>query len=146
MSEILDRLIFDRTQADVEALTAKAYIDYSDLNRIETAVKWVSHVLNRYGYRNVTKNKLNWKPGDHRTDAEMERLRQNIMSIRSAYYTKPSTPLTPNKITYISIYQANAIEQIIYDLGNLIEASYPGQQRLSFRLGARAIGNRSVNL
>lgn len=59
MSKYLDALIFDRVAADVQELTDKAYIDYRDLNRIESAIKWVSYVLNKYGYRNVTDNKLN---------------------------------------------------------------------------------------
>mgnify|MGYP000432559539 CR=1 FL=1 len=137
MSEILDSLIFDRVQEDLDNLTQKAYIDYADLNRIEGAVKWVSYVLNRYGYKNTTHNKLNWKMNDFRTEKEMERLRDNIAAIRAAYYTPDSTPLTPERITYTSIYQANAIEKIIYDIGTLIETSSPGMQHLSFRLGAR---------
>lgn len=144
MSDHLEALIWDRTQSDIENLTAKAYIDYNDLNRIETAIKWVSHILNRYGYTNTTKNKLNWKPEDFRTDEEMERMRQNLIAIRNAYYTPDSTPLTPDKITYTSIYQANAIEKIIYDIGNLIEKSFPGPYRLDFKLGMRTIGNRGI--
>lgn len=146
MSEYLEALIFDRTQSDIIELTDKAYIDYRDLNRIERAIKWVSYVLNRYGYKNTTVNKLNWKPEDHRTDMEMERLRKNIVAIRNAYYTGSNTPLTPEKITYTSIYQANAIEKIIYDIGNLIEKSFPGPQYLSFRLGTKVIGNRGIKL
>lgn len=146
MSEILDSLIWDRVQEDVDNLTKKAYIDYDDLNRVERAVKWVSHVLNRYGYSNVTHNRFNWQMNDFRTDADMERLRNNINAIRAAYYTPDNTPLTPSKITYTSIYQANAIEKIIYDLGTLIENSFPGPYRLGFKLGMRTIGNRSIAL
>lgn len=146
MSKYIDGLIFDRVQSDIDNLTDKAFIDYADLNRIETAVKWVSYVLNCYGYRNEINSKLDWKPEDYRTDAEMERLKSNLDSIRSAYYTLNDTPVTPSKITYSSIYQANAIEKIIYDLGSLIEKSSPGMQHLSFKLGTRALGNRSVSL
>lgn len=146
MSEYLDNLIFDRTQADIDNMAAKAYIDYTDLNRIEAAVKWVSYVLNRKGYKNTTNNKLNWQPNDFRTEADMVRLRKNIEAIRSAYYTPDSTPLTPIRITYTSIYQANAIERIIYDLGTLIEKASPGLNHLSFRLGTRSLGNREVSL
>lgn len=146
MSDYLDALIFDRTQSDVIEMTSKAYIDYNDLNRIERAVKWLSYVLNQYGYKNVTHNKLDWKPEDRRTDSEMERLRENIVAIRSAYYTDNSTPLTPEKITYTSIYQANAVEKIIFDLGTLIEKSYPGPQFLGFRLGMKTIGNRGIKI
>lgn len=142
MSEILDSLIWDRTQADIENLTKKAFIDYEDLNRIETAVKWVSYILNKCGYRNITENKLNWQMSDFRTQADMDRLRKNIESIRSAYYTPEDTPVTPTKITYTSIYQANAIEKIIYDLGGLAEKIKPSNNHLAFRLGRRPIGNR----
>lgn len=146
MSDILDSLIFDRVQADLDNLTAKAYIDYNDLNRVETAIKWVSRVLNRYGYKNTVKSKTNWKMNDFRTESEMIRLHGNLEAIRAAYYTPDSTPLTPDRITYTSIYQANAIEQIIYDIGVLIEAAFPGMHHLGFRLGTQPLGNRSVAL
>ena len=146
MSEYIESLIFDRTQQDIANLTDKAYIDYNDLNRIERALRWVSYILNKYGYHNTTDNKLNWRPEDRRTDAEMERLRQNLIAIREAYYTLDSTPLTPIAITYTSIYQANAIEKIIYDIGKLIESSFPGPQHLSFKLGTRALGNRGISI
>jgi hypothetical protein len=145
-NQYLQDLIFDRTIADVQNLTDKAYIDYKDLNRVEMAIMWVSYVLNQYGYRNVTNNKVNWKPGDHRTDTEMERLRKNIVSIRTAFFAHNETPVTPSKITYTSIYQANAIEQIIYDIGTIVENMTPGQQHLSFRLGTAPIGNRGEKI
>nr|DAI40930.1 MAG TPA: hypothetical protein [Bacteriophage sp.] len=146
MSKYLDALIFDRVAADVQQMTDKAYIDYRDLNRIESAIKWVSYVLNRYGYPNRTENKLDWRPEDQRTETEMGRLRNNLSAIRAAYYTPPSTPQTPEKITYTSIYQANFIEKIIYDLGTLIESSFPGPRRFGFHLGRRTLGNRSIGI
>lgn len=146
MSKYIESLIFDRVVADVQELKDKAYIAYTDLNRIESAIKWVSYVLNRYGYQNVTQNKLNWKPEDRRTDSEMERLRANLVAIRTAYYTPPSTPQTPEKITFTSIYQANFVERIIYDLGVLIEASFPGPRRLACKPGRRTLGNRRIGL
>lgn len=144
MSDYLDALIFDRTQTDVDNMTAKGSIDYNDLNRIENAIQKISYMLNKYGYRNEIQPKI-WKI-EFRTDADMERLRKNIIAIREAYYTGPDTPLTPAKITYTSFYQANAIEKILYDLGNLVEASFPGPQHYAFKLGTKAIGNRSISL
>lgn len=146
MSKYIDNLIYDRTVQDIQEMTTKAYIDYQDLNRIELAIKWVSHVLNQYGYRNETHNKVNWKPEDRRTDSEMERLRDNLAAIRAAYYTPSSTPQTPERITYTSIYQANFIEQIIHDIGVLVERSSPGMQHFDFKVGTRALGNREVKL
>lgn len=146
MSKYIDNLIYDRTVQDIQEMTTKAYIDYQDLNRIELAIKWVSHILNQYGYRNATHNKVNWHPEDRRTDSEMERLRKNIAAIRAAYYTLPSAPQTPERITYTSIYQANFIEQIIHDIGVLVERSSPGMQHFDFKVGTRALGNREVKL
>lgn len=144
MNEYIDNLIFDRAQTDIDNLTEKAYISYTDLNRVERAISWASKNLNKYGYKNkINKNcKVNWNPEDHRTDAQMERIRQNIIALRAVYFTHSSTPMTPQKITYTSIYQANAIEKILYDLGKLVENCSPGQQHLSFRLGSAPIGNR----
>lgn len=141
MDEI-QALIFDRTQEDIKNLTAKAYISDDDLNRIEQAVHTISHYLNRYGYRNKVQCRL-WDRGDRRTDAEMRRLRDNIVELRRAYYTPSDTPLTPDNITYTSIYQANAIEKILYDLGKAVEAAVPGNHHLAFKIGMRPIGNRS---
>lgn len=144
MNEYIDNLIFDRVQADIDNLTAKAYISYTDLNRVERAIAWSSKALNKYGYKNsISKNcKVNWNPEDRRTDAQMERIRQNMVALRAVYFTHSSTPMTPQKITYTSIYQANAVEKILYDLGKLVENCSPGMQHFSFKLGTKAIGNR----
>lgn len=144
MNEYIDNLIFDRVQADLDNVTSKASISFYDLNRIEKAIAWVSKTLNKYGYKNsVYKNcRVNWKDKEKRYESQMERIRQNIIAVRAIYFTPPSTPITPQQITYTSIYQANAIEKILYDLGKLVENCFPGQQHLSFRLGNRPIGNR----
>lgn len=145
MSDYIEALIFDRTQEDVIQLKPKAYIDYHDLNRIEQAIQWISHVMNRYGYRNTVSCR-EWRPEDKRTDAEMRRLRENIAALRSAYYAPPSTPLTPEQITYSSIYQANVIEKILYDIGRMIESASPGNHHLEFKIGMWPIGNRSEGI
>lgn len=144
MNEYIDNLIFDRVQADLDNVTSKASISYYDLIRIEKAVAWISKTLNKYGYKNtIYKNcKVNWKGEEKRSESQMERMRQNIIAVRALYFTPTSTPMTPTKITYTSIYQANAIEKILYDLGKLVENCSPGQQHLSFRLGNAPIGNR----
>lgn len=144
MSKYLDDLIFDRTVEDIQKLTDKAYIDHNDLNRVEAAIKWVSYVLNRYGYRNKTDNKLNWQMSDWRTESDMRRLKSNLEEIKRVFFIPDNSPMIPERITYTSIYQANAIEKIIHDVGMVVENMSPGQQHLGFRLGARVIGNRRV--
>lgn len=140
----LDDLIFDRTLEDVEQLTNKAFIGNEDLNRVENAIKYVAYMLNDKGYRCTVNNKLNWKMRDERLESDMERIRTNLETIRTAYFAPSSTPNIPGQITYTSVYQANAIEQIIHDIGRLIEAAYPAHQRLGFRLGIRSFGERKT--
>nr|DAP74291.1 MAG TPA: hypothetical protein [Caudoviricetes sp.] len=136
MNTVLDTLITDRTAADLADDTDRAYIAYTDLNRVEEACALLA---GRLGVSIQTKE---WRMEDFRTDTEMTRLLENIRMLRAAYYVKASTPASPAKITYGSIYQANDIEQILKDLGDMYDSMVSGQQRLAFRLGMRVIGNR----
>lgn len=136
MSTVLETLITDRTAADLANDTDRAYIAYTDLNRVEEACALLA---GRLGVVIQTKA---WKMEDFRTDTEMSRLLDNIKTLRAAYYTKASTPATPVKITYESIYQANYIEQILKDLGEMYDSMVSGQQRMTFKVGTKMIGNR----
>lgn len=136
MSTVLDTLITDRTVDDLANDTDRAYIAYTDLNRVEQACALLAGLLH------VDIRTKEWGMEDFRTDTEMARLLGNIKALRAAYFTKTSTPVTPAKITYSNVYQANDIEQILKDLGDMYDSMVSGQQRLSFKLGAKAIGNR----
>lgn len=136
MSNVLNTLIFDRTVDDLINDTDKAYIAYTDLNRVEEACKYLA------GLFGVSINTKVWAMEDFRTESEMARMLDNINKLRAAYYAKISTPQTPARITYDSIYQANDIERILRDLGDMYESTLSGQQRLSFSLGRKSIGNR----
>lgn len=136
MSTALSSLITDRTDADLTNDTDKAYISYEDLNRVETACSYLAGI---FGVSIETKT---WKMEDFRTEAEMDRLLLNIKAIRNAFVTKKSTPATPSAITYTSIYQANDIEQILKDLGDMYDNMVSGYPRLALKLGTRSLGNR----
>ena len=81
---------------------------------------------------------------DWRTESDMRRLKSNLEEIKRVFFIPDNSPMIPERITYTSIYQANAIEKIIHDVGMVVENMSPGQQHLGFRLGARVIGNRRV--
>ena len=136
MSAALSSLITDRTDADLTNDTDKAYISYGDLNRVEGACAYLAGL---FGVQITTKT---WKMEDFRTEAEMARLLENIRTVRNAFVTKKSTPVTPSAITYTSIYQANDIEQILRDLGDMYDNMVSGYPRLAFKLGTRSLGNR----
>ena len=136
MSTVLDTLITDRTADDLANDTDRAYIAYTDLNRVEEACGLLAELLH------VEIRTKVWGMEDFRTDTEMLRLLSNIRKLRAAYYTKGSTPHTPVKITYSSIYQANDIERILKDLGDMYDSMVSGQQHFDFKLGVKTIGNR----
>ena len=136
MSTVLETLITDRTADDLANDTDRAYIAYTDLNRVEDACALLA------GRLGVTIQTKAWRMEDFRTDTEMSRLLGNIKTLRAAYYTKGCTPATPVKITYSSIYQANDIEQILKDLGDMYDSMISGHRRLGFHLGRQMLGNR----
>lgn len=136
MSTVLDALITDRTQADVDNDTDRAYNCYLDLNRIEEACAYLAECLG------VEVEIKVWAMEDFRAETQMQRIRQNIQTLRDAYYVKSTTPATPTKITFSSIYQANDIEQILKDLGEMYENMVSGETCLSFKIGSRMLGNR----
>lgn len=134
---VFDELITDRTSEDVTNRTAKGSISYVDLNRVETACKELGEILL---VDLVTKT--DWTMRDFRTDSDMQRIRGNIKALRDAYFTKPTTPATPQRIEYQSVTEANNIEQILADIYEMYQSSMSGARRLAFRLGTRPIGDR----
>lgn len=134
----LEQLIFDRTQADLDNDTNKAYIDYNDLNRVEGACSEMASILG------VTVNTKRWAITDYRLESEMERLRGNLETLQNAYYKAQGTPAVPSRITYTNITQANEIEKIIYDIWTLYKQVQAGTRRFSFVLGRKPIGNREA--
>lgn len=134
---VFDELITDRTSEDVTNRTAKGSISYVDLNRVETACKELGEILL---VDLVTKT--DWTMRDFRTDSDMHRIRGNIQALRDAYFTKPTTPETPQRIEYQSVTEANNIEQILADIYEMYQSSMSGARRLAFRLGTRPIGDR----
>lgn len=108
---ILDELIYDRTETDLYNDTDKAYIDYHDLNRIETAVQYISQLLNSMGYTNTTNNKLDWDIRDLRTVDQVNRIKNNYTQIKNAF-DRFSLP----DFEWASITEANQIEYILWDI------------------------------
>ena len=115
---VIDTLIFDRKQSDIANDTDKAYISYTDLNRVEEAITYLKQLLANYGYNSTTQEKK-WLITDFRKNEDMERLKDNIDNLRNAYPYLVS-PVTPNPIKYESIQEANDIEEILYKINEII--------------------------
>lgn len=125
----MEQLIYDRTQEDVEYASKhpesteflKGAYNYTDLNRVETKVKELNELLNKYNYiASIPTIKLDWSKTDFFTKADSIRYLDNINKIRQAYVVKDTTPATPVTLNNLNYAKANDIEKILADIEDLI--------------------------
>ncbi len=135
-------LVTDRTAADVyrwkelkkkgwqamtddektEWLSAhKGAYNYTDMNRVEGAVEYVSRRLTDAGYVFEPVVKTDWKMSDLPTKEDMDRYFGNVLKIGSFFKAFPSTPQGATTHFNLTYDTANNIEQILLDVGILIE-------------------------
>lgn len=134
-------LITDRTQADVDRYTElkmkrlsgmtadekaewetqlKGAYNYTDMNRVESAVEYVANRLTEAGYIIIPVIKKNWAKTDKPTLADFNRYLKNVSDIRSALATYETTPDAPTTERKLSFQMANDIEKILTDVDDLI--------------------------
>lgn len=189
---IIDTLITDRTIDDVEAAktvkesidnktageeakeaylnqTMKGWYRYTDLNRVESTVRYLSdllvslpldledyaagqgvawasifdvpwHPADFYGL--ITK--INWKSGELPLKDDAERYLSNvhILKEKAIDYKSPTLPKSLNRLTY---YGANAIEEALKRLYHLIDSESQRIQYLINHVGIEAyLGDGTV--
>lgn len=123
-------LITDRTQAHVDRLkrlrekgwlnlsasekaewydiASKGAYNYTDLNRVESAVAEIAEALGI-----TLSTKTNWTMWDYPTRNEMSRYLGNVGAIRDACPNAKSIPSVPLKMTGLTFDMANRIEEIL---------------------------------
>ena len=140
----LDNLIFDRTQADVDraaylsrlwvngtfsgttdelaewASDLKGAYNASDLNRVGSAVDYLTDTLYSMGYNVPTVPKDNWTETDIPVQSQMDIYINNIQLLRDILpYVAPDAPETAAGLSYQS---SNNIEEILYTLESVLLA------------------------
>ena len=143
MPQQVDNLILNRTQSDVyrvQSLTQKmiagtateaekaewlggemkgAY-NASDLNRVGSAVEYLTDTLYSMGYNVPTVHKTDWAETDIPTQSQMTTYLQNIQNLRDCLpYVAPDAPTDMTGLTY---QEANNIEEILYTLERVLLA------------------------
>lgn len=113
----MEKLIFDRTEADIINNTSKGQYNSEDLNRIETWCKYLAETLKEYGYKLEIATKTNWLDTDRPYNAEMNRIWSNVNTLKNAYFSFTKMPENFNKI---DIDKANKIEKILAEINELI--------------------------
>ena len=114
----MNRLIYDRTQADVTNKTNKGYYNTSDLNRVEIWCRYLADELNRVGYNINITTKTDWSSADLRTASQMERIRTNIKKIQQGYHY--ITTIYSNAESF-DWQKANNWEKILDEIYNMIK-------------------------
>ena len=133
---VIETLIYDRTYQDIINGTDKAYISYVDLNRIEEAVKYLSEILNRYGYLNTTNVKTNWTMADIRKNEDCERIKVNYNILKQAISYNFTTP----EFKWLDYQEANRIEKILVDIDSVIK----GTEKVFVYSGVAGVGRNRI--
>ena len=120
--------MFYRTVNDILNDTDRNYINYIDLNRIESRMKELTEQLNQYKYTNNIETKTDWIKQTGTNDLtnfplkiQIDRIRNNLQILIQSYYTYPSTPDSPSTFENLDIYKINDVEKILYDLHIIIK-------------------------
>lgn len=114
----MENLIFDRTQNDLAQGTSKSYYNYTDMNRVESWCEYLANLLTSYSYPVSITIKKNWNMSDLPNVSDMERIRNNIDTIKTAFYAYTEVP---ENLNYMTIEKANDIEKILSEIDNLIK-------------------------
>lgn len=113
-------LIFDRTQADVDRRTAKAFYNAADLNRVGSAARYVADKIILYGGICVVDPKTDWTMQDIPNEGQMEAYLADVAATRAAHSVYPTTPDVPGSMARLTVQAANAIERILHDVNALL--------------------------
>lgn len=123
----MDNLIFDRLKIDVDnALNnpnnpnfLKGAYNYTDLNRVETWCEYIQTILNEYGKNISIQIKTNWNMRDYPTRTQIDRIRDNLDTLKEACYALITEEILYNNT--LNYEQANILEKILYDIDTYIK-------------------------
>ena len=146
---VIDTLVTDRTEADVsryselrdkgwaEMTTAekaewvagmKGAYNASDLNRVASAMAYLSQRLASAGYSVPISSPTDWANGDIPTKGDLDTYLDDLRRIRAALAVMDTTPSAPGSMDYLTWAKANDIEKILVDvddaLGRLLLSTF----------------------
>lgn len=130
LQELAAKPVREWTAAEKAAYHAnhKGAYNYTDLNRVENAVKSLADLLIECGYPvKILATRTNWLASDTPTVTDMTRYLENVRIIRAAFHTLPTTPQVPASMRGLTYDKANAIEKVLADVDTLLSnmiASY----------------------
>ena len=119
--------VVDRTNEDVKQVenrieNPKGALSHTMLNRIENNSQHLAALLNSYNYKVEIDVKIDWAREDYFRPSDLDRIKQNLIALKDAYYSLPSTPSLVTGKKTINYVDANNLEQIEKDLNQIITA------------------------
>ena len=142
---IIDTLVFDRSPADTAALEAlyekakagtltasekavlaapshKGAYNYTDLNRVNSAMAYLVQALETRGYivSGYQADSTVWSQKSIPTKAQLKQYLDNVKALRGAIAMPSNTPTVPKDMEALTPNEANAIEKILSICGMVI--------------------------
>ena len=121
--------IFNRTQQDLDNNTSRAYINYPDLNRIESRISELAAELTSAGYYVIIICKTDWvrhssgiSISEIPTLTQLIRIHDNIQELMNKYLVYSTTPKLPQTLEKLTIEGANGIEKILFDIKQIAQS------------------------
>ena len=117
-------LITDRTETDALMGTEKGTYQYTDLNRVEEAVKSIAGQFMTLGISEKLETKTDWEPPNNFSvstwpvHSQMERYLNNIYIIQELFMIPMQLPVSMDKLTWAG---ANSIEKVLMQAHSRIE-------------------------
>ena len=98
----------------------KGRYNYTDMNRVETAVETLSARLRELGYVHPTLTvKTDWARWSCPTKTDMQRYFENVATLRSASTIYRDTPVAPTVGQKLNYTRANNLEKILSDIDEI---------------------------
>lgn len=134
-------LITDRTQFDVDRVNVlakkgwanmtegerteweaglKGAYNYTDLNRVQSAVRYLRDRLAGVGYFLELSEAKTWTTKDVPTLADMQNYLADVKAVRGVFSLFKSTPQAPDTMVGMTYEKANNIEKILLDVDRLL--------------------------
>lgn len=142
MSFNIKALIYDRTALDVAEKTDKGYYNATDLNRVQTAMKYIAERFNEYGYEITLNNSPVWSISDIPNQGQLSVYLSNLSKLRNVLNVLVTTPAVPPDMEGITWQEANDIEKILADIDwilNQMEKSFLRCGHVGVYCGARGL-------
>ena len=157
---VIDTLVTDRTEADVSryselrdkgwaAMTTaekaewvagmKGAYNASDLNRVASAMAYLSQRFASAGYSVPVSSPTDWANGDIPRKDDLDTYLDDLRRIRAALAVMDTTPSAPGSMDYLTWAKANDIEKIRADVDDLL-TKIAGTVDLGWALGIAHIG------